>query len=806
MVKTYALCSMLILNAMMTLGGVPEPVIGGLAALEAGVVESGPDKSVEGTDSFYVKDVDRATWDLAIALQAIAGRSLVDIEVYGDWYYGSERYSGIFLPVTGTIHTLTQGTPSEWSDFINMVSPLNGRFLDLEVGYFYEGKLYSAIFLEDGDDYSFALRTTNTESQFQAWLDQYLREGRNIIDFEAYEHPTDGLRYAGVWVDDPNQPRTVLYYHLEADDIDDLLQPLAGRLIDFETYHRSGIGDRYAVIMAMYPEGGWASGRQLTTAQLDDLHDSSSNAGLEIVDLERYWEGGQWVWGALWGQAPKSLLEVDAMPSDFDPESLPLDLSVLIADFESADQGVVGIYAKNFRTGQSLSYRSGEPFYLASSAKVPIHIKFWQEIEAGRLNLANGMPYTNCSDCRDNWYVDERAYPGFDNSDFGFIFDLDRFDRAMMQVSDNGATSALVDDLTFGLSHDNQDLNEWLSGVSGVGRGWWPVTSIHDVDRTIIWQGQVVNYTYDTSFFTVPGWAFEPWWRSGGTDTWGDLSDWLGNPATLPRTNGDTGHERYYSMGLNSATPKAFVLLLEGFWQNEFLTPVNTRIALARMTEWTSLDDQLPAHVDVWAKGGVKGGASHPVSDTAIIEMGPDAVGVVVLTKDNTRTTGSIRSNYTAPAAREIFEALVADLEPDMFGASVGPLVLEPGQVINISTDIENSGGGDCATSFDVTFVASIDSVVSPDDALIGTTRMVGIPGGTREFVNFSGPLPISIPSGFYFVGLKVDSSDSDPIFGEIGEQDEGNNTGVIDWVAIEVLDTLLFADGFESGDLGAWQ
>ncbi|MEE4271200.1 MAG: serine hydrolase [Thermoanaerobaculales bacterium] len=793
---------------LLALAAAPAPAEASVEPLQ-GTAESdqatdgGPaTSSSEGLDPAYARNLDRTNWDLATALQALAGRSPVDIEVR--WDGVEERYSGVFMDVSGTIHTLIQGTSAEWNTFFNDMGALAGRFLDVEVGYFDGVKRYSAVFLEDGDDYSFALRTTNTEAGFQDWLDQYLREGRNIIDFESYTEPGGDVRFAGVWVEDPNQPRTVLYYHLESADISDLIRPLAGRLIDFERYWSdTHSGYRYAVIVAMYPDGEWGHYRWMTSSELDDYDSSIADSNTHIIDLETWESSGTLYYGALWGDGPKSLIEVAPIPSDPDPQPVPVDLSNLTADFESAGQGVIGVYAKNFRTGQSLAYRPSEPFYLASSAKVAVHIRFWQDVEAGRFGLFDDLNYTNCDDCRDNWYVDERSFPGFDSSDFGNAFDLERFDRAMMQVSDNGATSALVDDEVIGVSESATDLNEWLSGVPGVGRGWWPVTSIHDVDRTIMWQGQVINFPSDTSFFTIPGWAFEPLWRTG-SDTWGDLSDYLGNPPSLPRYNATAGHERYYAMGLNSSTPKAFVLLLEKFWEGAFLNQANTRNALQVMTEWTALDDLLPNHVDVWSKGGLKGGASRPLSNTGIMEIGPDAVGVVVFTKDNTRTDNTVLT-YISDVALEVFDALHADLEPDMPSGSVSATIVEPTQSFTMSTDIRNRGGGDCASSFDVAFYASTNDTISSADHLIGTVRMNPIPGHQGSFATFDGFFPPSIPPGTYYVGVVTDTMTDDFSEGEIGEQDENNNSGTIPGVQINVLDTVIFADGFESGSVGAW-
>lgn len=738
-----------------------------------------PGVEAAGSESRYETDLDRASFDAVVAAQAAEGRQLVDVEVR--WDGTEERYSAVFFPLPGTVHTLIQGTADDWNDFVAAMQPLDGRYLDVEVGFF--GPLdslfrYSAIFYEDGDDYAYALRTVNTESEFQAWLDQYLREGLAIVDFEAYVGGDGDLRLAGVWVDDPNQPRTVLYYHLTDDELSDLLRPLAGRLIDFERYWSPLHGEyRYAVITAMVPGGGWAHFRWKTRSELDALHDTWSDADTHLTDLEEWESGGTLYYGALWGDTYKTLYEVDAIPADPDPEPEPGDLTALLTGFESGNQGTIGLYAKNLRTDQSFSWRPDEPFYLASAAKVAIHVKLWQEIEAMRLDPTDTLSYTECADCRNNWYVDERPNPGFNSSDFGSAFPVEQFDRAMMQVSDNGATSALVDDETYGVSHDDLDLNEWLSGLSGIGRGWGPVTSIHDVDRTILWQGQVTAYPSDTSYFTIPGWAFEPRFRTG-SDTWGDLADYLGDPPFLPRYLSGIGYERYYAMGLNSSTPNAFVALLEALWEQRLLGPAATTDAITRMTGATPLDNLLPSYVNAWAKSGRKGGDSDPRASTAILEYGPDAIAIAVLTKDNARTSSSIDTNFMAPIALEAFEGLAVNLAPDDTTAEVSDEFAVLGEPFEISVDVPNLGGGDCASAWDLTFYASRDTIIGSNDDEIGTARVPGCQGYGTIPVTWSGSIPEDIPPDDYWITWIADTASTTSL-GEIGEWDESDNEGL---------------------------
>ena len=206
-------------------------------------------------------------------------------------------------------------------------------------------------------------------------------------------------------------------------------------------------------------------------------------------------------------------------------------LQFWIDDFEmvsgGSPLGQVGLYVKNVGTDQALGSAIDEPMYLASTAKIPIHIRFWQHIQSGHLDLLTTTPYTKGANRRDDWYVDERGGTwGLSSANFGQLISLERFDRAMMDVSDNGATTMLVDHPTLGLSFDSLDLNEWLAGLDGIGQGFFPITSIGEVDQTILWQAAVMAFPVEQSYFRIPQWAFEPHYRTG-VDQWGDLRSWL---------------------------------------------------------------------------------------------------------------------------------------------------------------------------------------------------------------------------------------------------------------------------------------
>lgn len=806
---------------------------------EPETVASSPDEdrlAAGGSPAAYEIELTEAAFLSANSAYLSQGKKLVDIEVRDTG--GSPRFSGVWYPVSGTIHTLIHDTPTAWSNFISQVTPLAGRWLDVEVGYYAGSKRYSAIFYEDGDDYGYAVHTTTTDAQFQGYLDTYLASGRSLIDFEAYRLPDGTTRFAGIWVNDPNQPRTHLFYNLESPDVSDLLSPMHGRVIDVERYYSDLHGaDRWAVLLAMYPGGEWGVLRNLTASALDSYDTSINDSNTHLIDLDpEIITSGALRFNAVWGDTYSSLHEVDAINSDIDPEARGTAIDTLLSQFESISSTTdfVGIYAKNLRTNQSISYRGDEMFYLASAAKVPIHIRLWQEIAAGRIDrFADAMFYMQSLGSGQRWYVNEDTPPGFgtwadgtggSSNDVGQLFSIDRFDRGMMNTSDNAATSALVDDTTYGVAWDSTDLNEWLSAVPDVGQGWGLVTSIHDVDRAIVWQGQQTSSNAaGASYFLAPGFTFGPRSRNtffactvnGGNalanclgsnctrcdnnnpcpagescqvmrDPFGDLRSFFGisSGTSLPAYSPDTGRSRYFAQGLNSATPRAFGNLLERFVENAFMSSGDTQNALNNVGEFDVLSNGFPfgaAPTSVFSKGGTKGNVNAGTgvcTDSSIVRMGGDDLVMVMLTRKGTRSCTTIRANFTGAMGGLMLQRLTANLEnPGAGGAVFAPTTIRPGETASVIIQVANDGGGD-AGPFDVDFYLSSNTTISTSDILIATDRVTGgIDGYQSGNALTSVPLP-DIPPGDYYFGWVIDQALGSTV-GEVPEWDERDASNV---------------------------
>lgn len=692
--------------------------------------------SAPGLATEFVVDRLEPQFFTDITNQLVAGRQLVDLEMTPINSGTDVRYAGSFKPVSGTIRYILRADVTAWDAWVQDMEDRDGRFLDFEVGVIAGVESRSGIFLEGGEDYSYAMYTDTDEAGFQANLKTYQDLGWTLIDIEVFRDGNGVTNYGGLWVDGDLQPRTNVLYGITWEEVIDFTNPLVGRVMDLERYFDAQDRLRYALILAGYPEGTSYVIQQLDGPALVALDAGRTD---NLIDVDAYEVApGLLFYTGVWGDDWKSLREVDPYYVS-DPVDPGQDVQEIITAFESGGQGIMGLFGRNVRLGKSVEYRADEPFYLASSSKLAMHIRLWQLHEQGHLNIyGDRIAYSTDPNEATPWFVDERPDCGSfdcglstgacaDGDDRNMDIFLRTLDRGMMRVSDNAATSMLVDDPTLGLAFDDIDLNEWVSSLSGVSRGFGIVTSIQDLDRIISWSGQYPNLNDDPSYFGAPRAGLETIRRGGGLgyrecqndsdgtwtvpptpcgctlsgtpqttcptgqtctrrlDPWGDLTAYLQSvdptwPAgTFPAgAVTDAGHVRYYNSGLNWATPRAFGELQEKLVTGEVLDPNHTELALEVMLQGgTPLDGGLPAHIESFSKGGSKGGDSNPCSDTTIFRAGPDAVVVNVMTKDNLsnnpnppgRTCNQIRAFWPNPpttSGTSLGVAVVRRLLPDL--------------------------------------------------------------------------------------------------------------------------------------------
>ena len=142
-------------------------------------------------------------------------------------------------------------------------------------------------------------------------------------------------------------------------------------------------------------------------------------------------------------------------------------LHALLADVDARFDGELGVSVVDLATGQALSYRGDEPWYLASGIKVPVAIALLRAVEAGELAL-DGELLLHADDLVDGAGPTVRRAPGT-------ALRIDWLLEQMLVHSDNTATDVLIRRL--GIERVNAVASELMPG--GCGR----ITTLADVRR-----------------------------------------------------------------------------------------------------------------------------------------------------------------------------------------------------------------------------------------------------------------------------------------------------------------------------------
>jgi beta-lactamase class A len=138
-----------------------------------------------------------------------------------------------------------------------------------------------------------------------------------------------------------------------------------------------------------------------------------------------------------------------------------------IARIEAAHAGQLGVFIKDLRTGEALSFRATEPWYVASGVKVPIALEVMRQIESGRISFDTKIRLAESD------YVDGA---GQTNSHPPGTFLSVRYLMEQMLVhSDNTASDLLI--RLVGIDRVNAMVKEQIPS------GFYPITTLADVRR-----------------------------------------------------------------------------------------------------------------------------------------------------------------------------------------------------------------------------------------------------------------------------------------------------------------------------------
>jgi len=239
---------------------------------------------------------------------------------------------------------------------------------------------------------------------------------------------------------------------------------------------------------------------------------------------------------------------------------------------DAKSAGNLGVYLKEIKTGDEVAYQAERPWYLSSTTKVPIAIALLREVEAGKISLSQKLVLQSSD------YVDGAGEllsrkPG---ESFTVSFLLNR----MLTLSDSSATDMLVRLV------GEEKVNAFVAEQGGFGK----LTTILGVRYGAFGElhpnaAKLTNLDY-LSF------------KKGKTydERLQLFAQGIGvNRTALRATSIEAAFERYYAKGENSASLKAFGLMLEKLKTGKLLNAKHTKLMLDTMAKTTTGSQRIKA-------------------------------------------------------------------------------------------------------------------------------------------------------------------------------------------------------------------
>ena len=220
--------------------------------------------------------------------------------------------------------------------------------------------------------------------------------------------------------------------------------------------------------------------------------------------------------------------------------------------------GRLGVYIKRLDNGETFAYEADRPWYLASSAKLPVAIALLREVEQNRLRLGDRLVLAETDK------IDGSGVVVWQNN--GTAYTTQSLLKRMLMESDNTAANMLI--RAIGEDRLNQHARELLGG-----KGFERLTNftqvrvdvyaeVHPAARKIPNMGLV-----RLAAAPLGPKRFDALVRSMGVDK-----------SVLQARTLDEAYDRYYQRGLNSATLTGYGGMLEQLVRGQLLSPEHMKL------------------------------------------------------------------------------------------------------------------------------------------------------------------------------------------------------------------------------------
>lgn len=224
-----------------------------------------------------------------------------------------------------------------------------------------------------------------------------------------------------------------------------------------------------------------------------------------------------------------------------------------IERIDKATPGRLGVYIKRLDNGEIFAYQADRPWYLSSTAKLPIAIAVLQEAEAGKLSLNQKVTL------QDTDKVDGSGNVVWQKS--GTVYEVGGLLKRMLMESDNTAANMLI--RTIGEDTLNQRARQYLGTV-----GFNRITTFTQVRREV----------YEALHPSARELTNTELVQLAAKPKGPERVDALARTLSIPRTElrvktMEEAYVRYYARQLNTAPLSAYGRMLERLVTGQMVTP-----------------------------------------------------------------------------------------------------------------------------------------------------------------------------------------------------------------------------------------
>lgn len=245
-----------------------------------------------------------------------------------------------------------------------------------------------------------------------------------------------------------------------------------------------------------------------------------------------------------------------------------------LTELDNKYPGQFGVAVRDLRTGETLSYRGEESWYIASGTKVPVALEVLRQVDEGRLTLDSQILVEKED------HVDGAGQTSLQPA--GTKLTVRYLIEQMIIHSDNTASDLLI--RTCGLEKVNALIKRQVPA------GFGPVTALSDVRRHVYssFHPNAVQLK-NRDFIQLKAMAND-------RERTAFLKKTLGvSPAELKLHSLDEAFSNYYIKGLNSASLEAYTQLLDSLASGRILKPESTKFLLDVMERVQTGDNRIKA-------------------------------------------------------------------------------------------------------------------------------------------------------------------------------------------------------------------